>query len=117
MSPRARHALAGTAALSLGFGLSFVGLGLLWIAMAWVVQAAMALPYAAAAYGLGRWSGDPRRVATLLLVGLAPIGLLLTQFRNAEGSHLAPTLVVAAWVAGVLLGTWLARRRPASPSP
>ena len=110
MTPDRRTAAASVIALVAGFALSFLGVGLLWIAMAWTVQALMLVPFAVLTFGLARWSGHARQVAGMVVLGMLPLGALLTQFRNREGSHLAPTVVVLAWVAGVALGAWLGRR-------
>lgn len=98
-------------AVVLAFVLSVLGFGLLALAMSWTVQLAMLVPFALAAYGLGRRTRAARQVAWSMLGGAAPLGLLFVQFRNAEGSHLMPVLVVLAWAAGTVLGAWLAARR------
>lgn len=99
-------------ALALGFGLSVIALGLLWVGTPWPLQALMGLAFAAAAWGLSRGaaSRDPGQAlgpALALLCGAAPIGLVLVQFRTPDGSHGSSIAVVLAWVAGTAAGAWL----------
>lgn len=95
----------------LAFVLSILAFGLLALAMSWPVQLAMGVPFALVAYVLARRARDARRVAVSMLAGAAPLGLLFAQFRNAEGSHLMPVLVVLSWAGGIVVGAVLAARR------
>jgi hypothetical protein len=45
----------------------------------------------------------------LVLIGAMPTGALISLFRDKDGSHLMPLLMVGAWVAGASLGRYLAR--------
>jgi hypothetical protein len=107
-----REAWLALVAVAAGFALSFLAMGLFWIAMAWPVQALVVLPFGATAWALARWSGNPRRSALLLLVGATPLGLLFTLFRDRDGSHLLPVLMVVLWGLGTLAGASLAAGRP-----
>lgn len=98
-------------ALALGFGLSFVALGLLWVGTPWPLQALLGLAFAAAAWVLCRaGSGRTLEPALALVAGAAPIGLVLVQFRTPDGSHASSIAVVLAWVAGTAAGAWAALR-------
>ncbi|RYY69117.1 MAG: hypothetical protein EOO24_51260 [Comamonadaceae bacterium] len=101
---------SAAAEVAIGFGLSFLAMGLLWIAMAWAVQAAMALVFGAAAWWRCRRAARPGRSTTHVLLGAAPLGLLFVQFRDPAGSHLLPLLMVALWVVGAVAGMALATR-------
>ena len=48
--------------------------------------------------------------ALFTLVGAAPIGMLLLQFRDKNDSHLMPILVVAVWVTAILAGSYFGAR-------
>jgi hypothetical protein len=104
-------------ALLVGFLLSFLAMGLLWVAMAWQVQALMVLAFAAVAYRFSRRSGSPRRMAQWMLVGAAPLGLLFVQFRDREGSHLLPIAMVALWALGTAAGAVLGARSLGRAAP
>lgn len=105
-SLRAFFAAAG------GFALSFLGMGTLWIGAAWHYQALMFLPFLLLAFAITR-SGEPGdKLFMVVIYGAAPIGLLITQFRDSNDSHLMPILMVCAWLAGVLAGHCLAANLP-----
>lgn len=106
-----RSAWLALAAVAAGFVLSFLAMGAFWIAMAWPVQALAVLPFGGVAWVLARWSGNPPRAALLILVGAAPLGLLFTLFRDREGSHLMPVLMVVLWALGTVAGASLAAGR------
>jgi hypothetical protein len=88
------------------FAVSFLGLGLLWIGLPFPVQAVISLVFLLLAYGLGRFL---KNIGTTLttFAGAAPIGLLITQFRDQNDSHLKPVLLVLGWALGMFLGAWL----------
>jgi hypothetical protein len=111
-----RAAWTALAAIAAGFVLSFGAMGLFWVAMAWPVQALVVLPFGAVAWVLARWSGNPRRAALLVLLGAAPLGLLFTLFRDREGSHLMPVLMVVLWVLGVVAGASIAASQGDEPA-
>jgi hypothetical protein len=46
-----------------------------------------------------------------ILVGAAPLGALLVRFRDAEGSHLMPVLLVTVWILGALGGAFVGAKR------
>jgi hypothetical protein len=107
--------LTGVALLG-GFALSFVGLGVLWAGAPWPYQALMFFPFLLLALAIKRFGGRVVHV----LIGAIPIALLLVQFRDKEGSHLMPILVVIAWMLGMLLGHRLGTPdmpHPAAPRP
>ncbi len=95
-----------------GFGLSFLGLGSLWVGAAWHYQALMFFPFFLLAFALARAAPPGGRVFLLVIYGAAPIGLLTTMFRDSSGSHLMPMLMVGAWLAGVVSGHGLAGKLP-----
>ena len=99
--------IPSTAGPIAGFALSFIALGVLWIGTPWWAQFLMCIPFSIATYAITRRKADGR----LVLVGAAPIALLVIQFRDKEGSHAAPVLLVCAWTASILLGWYLAHRR------
>ena len=97
-------------ALAGGFGLSFLGLGLLWIGTPWPIQALMAVPYFILTWALTRGaSGAANQLLTFVLTGAAPLGGLIMMFRDKNDSHLNSILTVAAWAAGAALGRLAAR--------
>ncbi|MGE5640739.1 MAG: lysophosphatidic acid receptor, partial [Clostridia bacterium] len=107
--------LRSIVAVAGGFGLSFVAFGLLWIGTPWHFQALMFVPFLLLAFAVTR-TGPGDKVFALCIAGALPLGLLLTLFRDKEGSHLMPILVVLAWLAGILAGHFAARAiRPRVP--
>ena len=94
-----------------GFGLSFVGLGVLWAGAGWMYQLLMFIPFLLLAFVITRTGDAGDRVFSLVLLGAAPIGWLLTRFRDKNDSHLMSILIVAGWVAGTLAGHALASMR------
>lgn len=97
--------LIALAALGGGFLLSFLGFGLLWSGVAWAVQMVLALLFfTALSYGLSRWSQGAILPEVLLVIGALPLGLLMMQFRDTNGSHLLPVTVVLSWLLGIAAG-------------
>ncbi len=97
-------------ALSGGFGLSFLAFGLLWIGTPWPAQALMAVPYFVLTWALTRGApGAANQLLTFVLCGAAPLGLLITRFRDKNDSHLFSILIVCAWVAGAVAGRCASR--------
>lgn len=97
-------------ALAGGFILSFVALGALWIGTPWHYQALMLFPFLALSFAMARAGGaNGNGLLLLVIVGALPIGALVSLFRDKDGSHLMPILMVGAWVAGAWLGRYLAR--------
>lgn len=92
-----------------GFLLSFLGFGLLWSGMLWHVQLIMVLPFALLSYVVTRWSKGKIGLCIFIFVGAAPLGILITQFRDNNDSHLMPILIVMGWLLGVILGYFLAK--------
>jgi len=91
-----------------GFGLSFLGLGILWAGAAWHYQALMFFPFFLLAFALARLAPPGDKVFLGVIYGASPLGLLLTMFRDSNDSHLMPMLMVCAWLAGILSGHYLA---------
>ena len=107
------------AALIGGFLLSFLGFGLLWSGIAWHVQLIMILPFLLLSYGVFRWSKGSTGSCAFILIGAAPLGILISQFRDTNGSHLMPVLVVFSWIIGILAGYYwgkLSRSTQSKPS-
>lgn len=99
-------------ALAGGFGLSFLALGLLWIGTPWPFQALMGVPFFVLTWLLARGApGSANQLLTFVLTGAAPLGLLITQFRDKNDSHLNSVLIVVCWFAGAALGRYLVRKR------
>ena len=92
-----------------GFLLSFMGFGLLWSGMLWHIQLIMVLPFALLSYVVTRWSKGKIGLCIFIFVGAAPLGILITQFRDNNDSHLMPILIVMGWLLGVILGYFLAK--------
>lgn len=92
------------AALIGGFLLSFFGYGLLWSGIPWHLQLIMILPFLILSYGMFRWSKGSIGSCAFIFIGAAPLGILISQFRDTNGSHLMPILVVSSWVIGILAG-------------
>lgn len=93
-----------TLALIGGAVLSFLAFGVLWIGTPWPYQALMGVPFFLLAFAL-MWNASAevrRQVLWLLFTGAAPLGALMTRFRDANDSHLKPILVVCAWACGIL---------------
>ncbi|QOJ23371.1 MAG: lysophosphatidic acid receptor [Gammaproteobacteria bacterium] len=96
-------------ALAGGFLLSFLGFGLLWSGISWPIQLIMILPFFLLSYGLFRWSNNAILSCAFVFIGAAPLGLLITRFRDTNDSHLLPILIVCGWALGVLVGFYFAK--------
>ena len=91
-------------ALAGGFLLSFLGFGLLWSGIPWHIQLIMAAPFFLLSYGLYRWDGNAALSCIFILIGAAPLGLLIARFRDTNDSHLLPVLIVVSWLIGIFAG-------------
>ncbi len=91
-----------------GFILSFIGLGVLWIGTPWHYQALMFFPFLLLSFSVTRIRNARDNMFLPVLYGAMPIGALLLLFRDKNNSHLMPILMVCTWVAGTLLGHYLA---------
>jgi threonine/homoserine efflux transporter RhtA len=103
LSPRIRtllRAALGGAGLAAGFGLSFLAFGLMWIGVPLAYQFAMVLPFCLVAFVISRLGAPTFPV----LLGMLPLGALITQFRDPSGSQASSIALVLAWVLAVLLG-------------
>ncbi|NBQ69991.1 MAG: lysophosphatidic acid receptor [Nitrosomonadaceae bacterium] len=89
-----------------GFLLSFLGFGLLWSGIPWLVQLVMILPFLFLSYGILRWSRGAIGLCAFIGIGAAPLGLLIIQFRDTNGSHLMPILIVTGWLIGICAGCY-----------
>jgi ABC-type proline/glycine betaine transport system permease subunit len=94
-------------ALISGFLLSFIGFGLLWSGISWHIQLIMALPFLLLSRVVYRWSKGALGICAFIVVGAAPLGVLISRFRDTNDSHLMPVLVVLSWILGVLAGCYL----------
>lgn len=92
-----------------GFLLSFLGFGLLWSGISWHIQLIMVLPFFLLSYGLYRWSHNAIISCIFILIGAAPLGLLITRFRDTNDSHLLPILIVSDWIIGILAGFYFGK--------
>lgn len=107
-----KESLRTLLAVAGGFGLSFLGLGTLWVGAAWHYQALMFLPFCLLAFAITRTGNPPDKAFMGVIYGAAPLGLLITQFRDSQDSHLMPILMASAWLAGILAGHHLAAKLP-----
>lgn len=89
-----------------GVLLSFGAFGLLWVGTPWPYQFLMFAPLFLVALGAGRFGGS----ALPVLAGVAPMAMLFVRFRDRDGSHLVPVLLVSSWAVAILLGHYLGRR-------
>lgn len=103
-------------ALAGGFLLSFLGFGLLWSGISWHMQLIMTLPFFLLSYGLYRWSNNATLSCVFILVGAAPLGLLITRFRDTNDSHLLPILIVSSWVIGIFAGFYFGKLSQKPPT-
>ena len=104
------------AGLTGGFLLSFLGFGLLWSGIAWHFQLIMILPFLLLTYSVFRWSKGSIGFCALIFIGAAPLGMLISQFRDTNGSHLMPILVVFSWIIGILSGYYWGKLSRAAES-
>ena len=102
-----------------GFLLSFLGFGLLWSGITWHMQLIMVLPFFLLSYGLYRWSNNATISCIFIIIGAAPLGLLITRFRDTNDSHLLPILIVTGWLIGIFAGYYwgkLSQKSSENPS-
>lgn len=95
-----------------GFLLSFIGFGVLWSGILWHYQLMMFLPFLLLSFVLTRWSKGRLDSCILIICGAAPLGALMTQFRDSNDSHLMPILVVVSWLIGIISGYFLVKISP-----
>jgi hypothetical protein len=94
-----------------GAVLSFLAFGALWVGTPWPLQALAAIPFFALTWLVTR--GVPAasgRLLVFVLIGAAPLGSMITRFRDKNDSHLKPVLIVCSWAAGAALGRFLNRK-------
>lgn len=103
-------------ALAGGFLLSFLGFGLLWSGIPWHFQLIMAVPFLLLSYAVFRWSKGNIGFCAFVVIGAAPLGMLMTQFRDTNGSHLMPILVMVSWLLGLTAGCYLGKLSRGTPS-
>jgi hypothetical protein len=96
-------------ALAGGFLLSFLGFGLLWSGIPWHFQLIMAVPFLLLSYAVFRWSKGKIGFCAFVVIGAAPLGMLMMQLRDTNGSHLMPILVVVSWLLGLTAGCYLGK--------
>ena len=93
-------------ALMGGFLLSFLGFSILASGISWLVQLVMILPFLLLSYGILRWSRGAIGLCAFIGIGATPLGLLVMQFRDTNGSHLMPILIVTGWFIGICAGCY-----------
>ncbi len=103
-------------ALAGGFLLSFLGFGLLWSGISWSMQLIMIVPFFLLSYGLYRWSSNATLSCFFIFIGTAPLGLLITRFRDTNDSHLMPILIVSGWMIGILAGFYFGKLSQKPPT-
>ena len=96
-------------ALSGGFLLSFIGFGVLWSGIPWHYQLIMFFPFLLLSFAVSRWNKGTVDGCIFILCGAAPLGALITQFRDSNDSHLMPILIVLGWLIGITSGYFLAK--------
>lgn len=99
-----------------GFLLSFIGFGVLWSGISWHYQMLMFFPFLLLSYAVSRWSARAIDACIFTLCGTAPLGILMTQFRDTNDSHLMPILVVLSWLLGIISGYFLTKILPVPQS-
>lgn len=107
-----KKVLVGLFALVGGFLLSFVGFGVLWSGISWHYQLIMFFPFLLLSFTVSRWNKGAVGGCIFILAGVAPLGVLIAQFRDSNGSHLMPILVVLTWLIGIIAGYLLAKESP-----
>ena len=96
-------------ALAGGFLLSFVGFGVLWSGIPWHYQLIMFFPFLLLSFAISRWNKGTVGGCIFILCGAAPLGILITQFKDSNDSHLMPILIVLGWLIGITSGYFLAK--------
>lgn len=92
-----------------GFLLSFLGFGLLWSGIAWHFQLLMCFPFLLLAWVISHWNRAAVESCASIVLGAAPLGILITQFRDNNDSHLMPVLIVVSWLIGIAAGYFLTK--------
>lgn len=96
--------------------LSFLLLGLLWIGQPVYLQALAGISlFCLVGFGVGFGSRRFLAAFLMLMLGAAPLGGVITAFRDPEGSHVKFVGLVLGWIAGALLGAWLGAKRGNAP--
>lgn len=103
-------------ALAGGFLLSFIGFGVLLSGVPWHYQLIMFLPFLLLSFALTHRGKGALDSCFFILCGAAPLGILITQFRDHNDSHLLPILMVSSWLVGIISGYFLAKISPDSRS-
>lgn len=93
-----------------GFAASFLGLGLLWVGLKTPVQMCASILFFFLSFLVTKFLKNKITGFAAPVCGAAPIASLLVQFRDKEGSHLSPILVVATWGLAAFLGAWLGEK-------
>lgn len=93
-----------------GFALSFLGVGLLWVGLKTPIQCTNAILFFLLSYLLTKFLKKSNIVFGIIVAGAAPLASILVRFRDSEGSHLMPFLVVTSWAAGTFLGSKIGSR-------
>lgn len=91
-----------------GFFLSFLSFGLLWSGIPWHFQLLMIFPFLLLAWVVSRWNQGAIDGCVYIVLSAAPLGILITQFRDNNDSHLMPILIVVGWLMGITAGYFVA---------
>lgn len=105
--------LIALSALLGGFLLSFLTIVILWSGIPWLIQMIMFLPFLLLSFAIFKWSNESLLLCAFIVLGAAPLGILMVQFRDTNGSHLLPVMVVLSWIIGILAGCYLGKLRGA----
>ncbi|MBY0515387.1 MAG: hypothetical protein K2P81_00660 [Bacteriovoracaceae bacterium] len=88
--------------------LSFLNLGILWTGVNQWIQSTVALAFFLVSYYVTK---NKKSQSFYMLLGSAPLYLLLVQFRDKNGSHLLGITIIASSTLALLLGKWLGHRK------
>ncbi len=69
----------------------------------------MFFPFLLLSFAVSHWNKGAVGGCIFIACGTAPLGALITQFRDSNGSHLMPVLVVLTKLIGIIAGYFLAK--------
>jgi hypothetical protein len=96
-------------AILLGGVLSFLSIGLIWTGINQWSQAVITLLFFGLSFFASKKTQFDPRVLGAILIGAAPLGGIVTLFRDKNNSHLLGFAIVASWI----IASYLGARRPA----
>ena len=97
--------------VGMGFGLTFLGMGVMWIGVAFPFQLLYSLVFLFAGFVSRRFAKDDLEAFLPIAIGALPLAALFVQFRDPSGSHLWPIVIVASWAVDLGLGVFLGRKK------